>query len=41
MQELVKHEITEAQHAIEKLGNIENSYVNELDKRIVILENYL
>jgi len=41
MQELVKHEITEAQYAIKKLGNIENSYVNELNKRIVILEAYL
>jgi uncharacterized protein YqeY len=39
--DLVKHEITEAQHAIKKLGDKENSYVNELDKRIAILEGYL
>ncbi len=41
IQELIKHEIIEAQHAIKKLGDMENSYVNELNKRIVILETYL
>lgn len=39
--ELVKREIIEAQHAIKMLGDRESSYVNELDKRITILESYL
>jgi len=41
MQELVRREIIEAQGAIKILGDTENAYANELNKRIVILENYL
>jgi uncharacterized protein len=41
MQELVKHEIIEAQHAMKTLNDTEDSYANELNKRIVILESYL
>lgn len=39
--ELVKLEINEAQHAIKKLGNQKNPHVDELGKRITILERYL
>jgi len=41
IRELVSSEITEAQHAIEELGNKESSYTGELYKRIAILKNYL
>ena len=41
MHELVAQEITEIQHTIKELGDKQKSYVDELRKRIVILENYL
>lgn len=40
MHELVKCEVIELQHAIEKLGDKEKTYKDELRKRIIILENY-
>ena len=41
IQELVRHEINEAQHAIKLLNGRESSYAGELNNRIKILENYL
>jgi uncharacterized protein len=41
MRKIVKHEIVEVQDAIETLGDPENPYVDELNKRIMILEGYL
>lgn len=41
IRELVAHEIAEMQHTIRELGDKEKSYVDELHKRVVILENYL
>ncbi|MDN5274952.1 MAG: hypothetical protein JWP06_853 [Candidatus Saccharibacteria bacterium] len=41
IRELVSGEITEAQNAIKELGDKEGAYVDELNERIAILENYL
>lgn len=41
VRELVEREILEMKHTIKKLGDREKSYVNELNKRVAILESYL
>jgi hypothetical protein len=41
IEEILKHEIAGLQHAIDEFDGIKNPYVDELNKKITILENYL